>query len=315
MISEADLLSRIYGFDYRYLERKNRPTKIILDGTGNGIGLNSIQTLCLVKNIPLLLGDIIPAENEHWHLLLLLLQIMNIVFSPSLTVGMTVYLKHLIADHHRLFKVLYPLRNLLPKHHFMIHYPSIIRKVGPLLYLWSMRFEAKHKMLKDNFKNFKNIKKSLAKKHRMAIAFHWETFPLQTKEHGPIKSLDVNSMVTLVNFHLLERSKEVFSTSWVKVDGIEYKSGLVIWTGMNDNMPVFCEICDVLLVEDCVLFLITRLETETFDEHHHAFRVFRCDDKCLLKMSELKSPKPFDIQRSCNVTDDALYVIPAFTMF
>lgn len=52
-ISEQDLLLRIYGFDYGFSERKNRPTKIILDGTG--IGLNSIQTLCLVKNIPLLL--------------------------------------------------------------------------------------------------------------------------------------------------------------------------------------------------------------------------------------------------------------------
>lgn len=314
-ISESDLLSRIYSFDYGFLERKNRPTKIILDGSGNGIGLNSIQTLCLVKNIPLLLGDLFPAENEYWHLLLLLLQIMNIVFSPSLTVGMTVYLKNLIADHHRLFKMLYPQRNLLPKHHFMIHYPSSIRKVGPLLYLWSMRFEAKHKVLKNYFKNFKNLTKSIAKKHQRAIAFHWETLPLQTKEYGPIKLFDLNNMIAVVNIHLLETSKEVYATSWVKINGIEYRSGLVIWTAMNDDMPVFCEICDVLLVEDSVFFLTTRLLTETFDEHSHAFKVFRCENKCLLTMSELKSPKPFDIQRSYCVTDDTLYIIPAFTMF
>ncbi len=31
---------------------KNHPTRINLDSSGNNIGLNSIQTLCLVKNFP-----------------------------------------------------------------------------------------------------------------------------------------------------------------------------------------------------------------------------------------------------------------------
>ena len=202
-ISQQNLLSRIYGFDYGFLERKNRPTKIVLDSAGNGIGLNSIQTFCLVKNIPLLFGDIVPAENRHWSLLLLLLQIMNILFSPSLTLGMTVYLKNLILDHHKLFKCLYPHRNLIPKHHFMIHYPSSIRKIGPLLYVWCMRYEAKHKMFKDYFKNFKNITKSLAKRHQMAIAYHWETFTLKQKEYGPMKSFSLRDE-NVVNSEMCE---------------------------------------------------------------------------------------------------------------
>lgn len=49
-ISEEDLLSRIYSFDYGFLERKNRPTKVILDSAGNSIGLNSIQTLSCKKS-------------------------------------------------------------------------------------------------------------------------------------------------------------------------------------------------------------------------------------------------------------------------
>lgn len=130
-MSEQGLLSRIYSFDYGFIERKKLPTKIILESAGNGIVLNSIQTLCLVKNIPLLFGDIIPAGNKNWNLLLLLLQIMNIVFSPSLTLSMAIYLKHLIVEHQKLFKHLYPHRNLIAKHYFMIHYPSSIRKIGP----------------------------------------------------------------------------------------------------------------------------------------------------------------------------------------
>lgn len=44
-------------------------------------------------------GDIIPAADKNWNLLVLLLQIMNVVFSPSPTAGMTVELSHLIAEH------------------------------------------------------------------------------------------------------------------------------------------------------------------------------------------------------------------------
>lgn len=184
---------------------------------------------------------------------------------------MTVYLKNLIADHHKLFKHLYPHRNLIPKHHFMIHYPSSIRKIGPLLYVWCMRFEAKHKLFKHYFKNFKNITKSLAKRHQMAIAYHWESFTLKQKEYGPIKSFSLEDE-NVVNSEMLEMlSKDVFSTSWVKVDGVEYKAGLVVCNSMEEDMPVFCKVLDVLLVEDDIFLLTHKLFTENFDEHHHAF--------------------------------------------
>lgn len=259
-----------------------------MESAGNGIGLHSVQTLCLVKNIPLLFGDLIHEENKNWNLLLLLLQILNIVFSPSLTLGMTIYLKHLIVEHDILFKHLYPQRNLLPKHHFMIHYPSSIRKIGPLLYMWSMRFEAKHKVFKDYFKNFKNITKSLAKKHQMAIAYHWETFTLKQNEYGPIKSFSLED-VNVVNSEMLEMilSKDAFSTSWVKVDGVEYKGGLVVCSAIEEGMPVFCQISEILLV-DHIFLLTKKLFTEKFDDHHHAFIVLQTNEWFLIEMSELK---------------------------
>lgn len=139
------MFSRIYAFNYGNIEEKKHPTRNNLESCGNSIGLNAIQTLCLVRKITLLFFDLVLEENEHWTLLLLLLQI-NIVFSPLLTMGMTLHLKHLIMEHHSLFKRLYPHKNLIPKHHFMVHYLSCIRKIGPLIHLWSMRCEAKHKV-------------------------------------------------------------------------------------------------------------------------------------------------------------------------
>ena len=198
----------------------------------------------------------------------------------------------------------------------MIHYPSSIRKIGPLLYVWCMRYEAKHKMFKDYFKNFKNITKSLAKRHQMAIAYHWETFTLKQKEYGPMKSFSLRDEI-VVNSEMCEMllSKDVFSTSWVKFDGVEYKGGLVVCSSMEEDMPVFCQIDDVLLVEDDVYFLTKKLFTEMFVEHHHAFKVLPTEERCVMKMTELKCHKPFDIQSSYGKADESLYIIPSFIMF
>lgn len=146
IIYKYEATERIYSYNYGCLERKNRPNRINLDPNSNSIVLNAIQTFCLIRNVPLIFGDVVPEGNAYWRLLLLLLQILNVVFPPAITEGMTICLKPLIIDHHQLFKELYPQQNLIPKHHFMIHYPRIIRNIGPIIHFWSTRFEAKHKL-------------------------------------------------------------------------------------------------------------------------------------------------------------------------
>ena len=142
-------------------------------------------------------------------------------------------------------------------------------------------------MFKNYLQLFKNKTKSLAKKHPMAIALHWETFPLKQNEYGPIKCyhfIDEN----VVNNEMLETilSKEVFSTRMVKVDGVECKAGLVICSAMEEDIPVFCQISEILLVKDHIIFWTNKLFTENFEDHHHAFKVSQTVQRCLIKMSE-----------------------------
>lgn len=154
-ISVSMLSERIVSFNYGYTQRKNRPSGLKLDDTSKDLGLNAVQSWCLLRNAPLMLGNVASRDDGCWNLLLLLIQIVNIVFSPILTHGMTCYLKHLILDHHKLFKSLFPERNLLPKHHLMIHYPSCIRRIGPLIHMWCMRFEGKHNFFKSRLRTLK----------------------------------------------------------------------------------------------------------------------------------------------------------------
>lgn len=62
-----------------------------------------------------------------------------------------------------------PNQDLLPKHHYMVHYPRAIEMMGPLIYMWSMRYEGKHFFFKNmthKLGNFKNLAKILAWRHQ-----------------------------------------------------------------------------------------------------------------------------------------------------
>ncbi len=312
-ISKNDLLSRIYSFDFGYTERRNRPTNVNLEHDGNSIGLNSIQTLCLVRNTPLIFGDLVPPGNPNWNLLLILLHIINIVFSPVVTYGMTVFFKHLISEHHQLFKLVYPQKRLIPKHHFMVHYPSCIRKIGPLLHAWSMRFEAKNKLFKNMLKSFKNITKSLAKKHQMTIGNHWETLSLQQKEFGPMNYFslsDYENGEDLANALQITVQTDIYSTSWTKLDGTEYRPGLAICTEIKHELPVFCKITNILVLGENVYFVVGKLVTELFSEHCFAFRVVDGNEfNAVVKTDDLKHYKPYNIQNAYGPNEDT-YVVP-----
>lgn len=69
---------------------------------------NAIQSLCILRNTQLIFGDVVERDNNRWNLVLLLLKIVNTIFSPIITDGMVCYLKHLIFDHHNMFKTLFP---------------------------------------------------------------------------------------------------------------------------------------------------------------------------------------------------------------
>lgn len=62
---------------------------------------------------------------------------------------------------------------LKPKHHFLTHYPTLIRAFGPLRYISSLRYEAKHRIIKKYTKNTesrKNISYSICLKLRYDFA-------------------------------------------------------------------------------------------------------------------------------------------------
>lgn len=156
---------------------------------------------------------------------------------------MTLFFKDLIAEQHRLFSELYSLNNLIPKDHF--HYSESICKIGPLIHVWAMR-----PFFKSSIKHFKNVTKSLSKKHQMAIAYHWEFLGIKSIETEPEKTQMLNDIENceLISQHFqLDMSGEIRVTPWVMCDGIEYHTGIVVCSDVVDEMPVFSKIVGIYL--------------------------------------------------------------------
>ena len=78
--------------------------------------------------LPLMIGYFIPDDDEHWQLFLQMMDIVDHLFSPKLSAEHATYVATLICEHHEEFSRLYPHRSIIPKMHFMIHMPRLIRE-------------------------------------------------------------------------------------------------------------------------------------------------------------------------------------------
>lgn len=82
------------------------------------------------------------------------------------------YLKQLISTHNKQNTAFFN-DTLKPKHHFLIHYPTITKNCGPPLHYWCFRFEGKHKDMKmyaRSTNSRKIITLTLAKKFQIKFA-------------------------------------------------------------------------------------------------------------------------------------------------
>lgn len=127
------------------------------------------QMMALCRYLPILIGDKIPEDDENWKSYLILLQICSVALTPVCTNDTVPYLAQLIEEKLRKLIELYPGSRLIPKFHYMIHYPSQIENFGPLIHSWTMRQESKLSFIKRCSKrsNFKNVAQTAAKKHQL----------------------------------------------------------------------------------------------------------------------------------------------------
>lgn len=114
-ISMRDVNDAISNYNYSLADKNSKPPHVNL----NNIRIQAAEAWCLVRNLPLMIGSNILEDEPHWHLLLLLLDYMNIIFAPVNMPGLISQLELLTEEHHAHFKTIYAEVNLIPKHLFV----------------------------------------------------------------------------------------------------------------------------------------------------------------------------------------------------
>lgn len=177
IISKTLMIQMVRDFNYRSKDRKNLPSTLKFNK--KNFNQNATQTHCLMLNLPFIFFEYREKLQLVWPVMESLLSCLQIICSDEIReshiVRLELHSEQPLNDMKNIFGIV-----LKPKHHFFTHYATVIRKQGPLVGMWMMRYERKHRFFTDTAKrtqNFVNITKTLVESHRLYMASCLFTIP------------------------------------------------------------------------------------------------------------------------------------------
>lgn len=277
--------SDMQNFNLSPIDIRDKPCPIsfsTLASNDNKLKQSSGQMLILLKILPFLLNRI--ENSEYVKFILELIQIVKIVFAPVVSVHTVLRLKKMIELHLKQFKYLFPEKNIIPKQHYMLHVPSQIISLGPLIRHMCMRFESKHCFFKQwaSKLNFKNVCKSLVNHNQRyeccqnALGTEHPIF-VHEKELGPVS--EVHNLeyirIKIREFLGIDGIKHAVKVKWLSLNGNKYISerSLII-VSATETLPVFALIKNIYLVDSSLYCFEYQLyETVVYNRNLLAYEV------------------------------------------
>ena len=271
----------ITRFKYLGSDAENKPCE--LKYGADKIGGHAVQNWYFLRLLSLLVGDRIKdKENPVWIQLLLLREIVDLICAPKISLDQVALLKDQITEYLCDRVTLFPEQPVTPKHHYMAHYPGLILHFGPLMRVWTLRFESKHSYFKNcvrKLRNFKNICSTLADRHQLLQAYLSEGtfFPPQLLTDSTLEfsskmyAADIQRAVSHIDF----KPCNTAMASKATYRGTLYKPGMFV---------VIREIDDGLLLGRLLLVLVYRGDTLYFVVDK--CRAIRCLDMGTLCVEE-----------------------------
>ncbi|XP_065673880.1 uncharacterized protein LOC136090831 [Hydra vulgaris] len=243
------------------------------------LGINATQSWCLGRFFCLLLGDVVETDNQYCHLIHLLMEICGIIFVPKLTVHLITYLTEMISVHHNLFTEIISGHTVIPKQHFLIHYPTKMLQLGPSPSYWCMRFEGKHAPAKEQchiLHNFKNVCKSIAWRQQLQLHLHLSNFAsILSIEVGPgFEIMPACLPLPISVFSEIPLYEEWFCANYVIKDGVKYMPDYIVVLGITKLcLPRFGKILYLLVRENECILIVKIYFTKHYDAHIAGYNV------------------------------------------
>ena len=278
----AELNAAIESFEYSQEDKKDKPIKVS-EKSERIIG-NACQIWTLLRVLPLLIRNKIKdIHDEVWMNLLLLNEVTEIICAPKIHKSVLHYLKSCIFDYVTQRKLLFPNVNLRPKHHFLMHYPELILQFGPLIKVWTLRFESKHQYFKRavrHMMNFINVTKTLSEKHELfqSLIRLGSDSRIETQMQGT-RRFEITFYTPNIQT-AIKRSgiatANIYECEKVIHKGTEYNKGnaLVLRQDGYRYNVVIGRICMFLYEEDTVYVLFEVMENE-FMPYLSAYQIYK----------------------------------------
>ena len=314
-----------FNFGYTIADKPIPILSRIFQSQEKSIRASASQMSVLIQVLPFLIGDKIPEDNNNWLCFLLLRRIIEIILSPVLTETHCSSLKLLIEEHHSKFVSIYGCGSLIPKMHFLVHYPEQIRLLGPLVHTWTMRYEAKLNFFKQSSRlsNFKNIAYSVATSHQRWICYQRASGSLVERacEYGPLKpgttTLSLDEETGDVQQEMLKILPEidikalVFRPTWIHKDGVLYKNNNAYLVIGSDGLdPLFGRLDELLVIGNNAVFMVTKCNVLYFDSHYHAYVI-----KTGIEKSFLCNISHKKVYHAHKLGDGLLYITLKHTLY
>lgn len=307
-ISLQELNHSIRCFPYKWSDKTNCPQPIAPNFTSRkSVGGNAHENWCLLRMIPLMIGDKVPEDEPAWEVLMTLKDVVELVMAPLHTDETIGYMQSKISEHRYRYLDLFPKEKVRPKHHFLEHYPLLTTVYGPLVHFWTMRFEAKHRFFKRIVRQtgcFRNILMTMARKHQSMIAYHTH----DCNDQRP--ALTVSQKTQVAVDVLKDSIKESFArkfpgeefvnmTNKATILGTDYNVGMMLPFGSTGGLPDFGEIQQMIIVHETPVFVL-KLLSGWYCEHLRSFKVEPTGETEILKHSELKETYPLAAYNTAN---------------
>ena len=141
---------------FYHVQNCNQPVSITQSHLNNKyVVMSASEMKRFVLSACLIFGDLIPIGDPFWELYILMRRITILCLKSSISQNDIDDHKELIRKGHELFLKLTG-TILKVKYHNLLHYPLVASIVGPLSQLSTIRFEAKHRLLKQRAQTSSN---------------------------------------------------------------------------------------------------------------------------------------------------------------
>ena len=262
--------------------------------------MSASEMLCFSRYFGEMVGDLIPEDDDVWQLYLILREILDIVFSPKFVRGTEVYFRSLVEAFLHLYLNLFH-GHLTIKFHLLLHYADLMALLGPLVNLWCMRDEGKHResrIIAHSTNSRIRLELTVFLKHQLKLCARFMA------KRGLYVDFDHGSgdEITLLHFpqlvgdldQLPVRADDYFlSVSWVRKYGTVYQLNMALIVGEEDMLPVFGEIQAICVsASDDIVFIVKRYTGLGFIEHFHAFHVTEGNAWSAVSHDNLSYPLP-----------------------